>query len=147
MSEGYEASEAMAWLEANTPEDWCWTTGYHPHYGARGRGPGRRLLTLILLLPEQPDGWLGKTPRFHEEMPVGDGASYLTLAQRAVARAKATMDPQAPVVVPALPACPACGAASGIVCKQPGCAALALHHEQQARLRQHLQHRACGPSD
>ena len=92
--DGFEAGLATAWLVENTPEDWCWTFGYHPFHGAcRGRGPGMRRIVLTLLLPEEPNragpSWSGVIPRFMEEMTVrDDGASYRVLAERAVHRAK-----------------------------------------------------------
>lgn len=90
----FEQGAAVAYLLAETPEDWCWQFGYHPfHSACRDRGPGQRRLTFTLLLPEELGGveslGLTRAPRFYEDMTVnGAGASYLTLAGRAVARAK-----------------------------------------------------------
>lgn len=93
----FQAGLATAWLVENTPQDWCWTMGYHPFHGAcRGRGPGERRITLTLLLPQEPAAANASPmayPRFMEEMTVKDAsASYLVLAERAAARARAYVE-------------------------------------------------------
>jgi hypothetical protein len=141
---GYNASGAMAWLLANTPEDWCWTFGFHPNGAARGRGDAQRLISLTLLLPEVEGqvGLMGRNPRIYEEARTSPKASYLTLAKRAVARAKPP--PDAPVVVPAAKPCRLCGAAPDIACARSDCDGVAQAREIQAKLRQTLQRRAAG---